>query len=874
MKALSIHIKQHLLPSILLICLAVFAGCTEDTNDLVLKAEKGMLQFRLYKKTEEISQKSATSINSLATAKKIKVVLLDEENNTLTQTVSLESVSTESSEFGLTSESLDLLEGTYTFIGYFLYDEREEEILSGEPDEKEVIRVVAGGLTQHEVKVRTASYGKVKFTLRKSFAEMETRSSGEAVFPFRYVREIDIKIKNLYTNKERTLENIPVTYVEGFDGTEAGTPLTSIAETDTIISLEAGKYTIIQYQITNKGGGVKYDTNSSLDENEFVVTNNTVSKVDVPIRISKMAEHIQDYLALKSIWEALDGKNWSFVGDAYPRGTNWNFNKDIDMWGEQPGVTMSSSGRVIGITIGRFGPKGVVPDEIGMLTDLKTLILGDLSDVPGNVQLTTKNFGASSNSVHYDEDGNIDRNKMYYEKYAKTNVLATFSDIIQENIAEIKGVPYKYAESALPELTPRLGTLTNEITGISDEIEKLINLTTFGISNSPITDLPEGLAKLPKLTDVQVANCPNMTKFPEVLTRLPELIALNIAMNTQMPAEEIYNALDKIATFEGSKSTKTIQLLYLGYNNLTALPESFKNLEKLGGLDCVFNKIEVLPALTKAVAPVQLNFSNNNIHTIETDADGNFCNIDDIETISLANNKLTNFPDIFDAKSFFKISTIDLSNNLISNIETKRGVHVEVLSLSGNKLTTFPSSLFDSESIITFLNLNNNNISTFPKNSFQGKNSYYMTALDLSRNYLSNLSNDLNNVTLPYLNGFDVSFNRFKSVPTGVLNIKGLGVLGVRHQRDENGYRCLKNWPTGIYIHLGLRALWLGGNDIGKVPETEPVSSLLNWLDISDNPNIIMDLSSICSKFAAGRMLLMYDSSQDLRGCNYLNLDK
>ncbi len=873
MKALSIHIKQHLLPSILLICLAVFAGCTEDTNDLVLKADKGMLQFKLYKKTEVLTTKSS-SINYLADAKKIKVVLLDEQNNTVMQTLPLESINEEDAEYGLTSDKLELLEGTYTFIGYFLYDVKEEEILSGEPNEPESIKVVAQGLTQHEVKVRATNYGKVNFTLRKAFVDMETRASGEAVFPFRHVREIDIRIKNLYTNKERTLENIPVTYAEGFEGTEAGTPLTSIAETDSIISLEAGKYSIISYQITNKGGSVKYDTNTSLEENEFEITNNTLAEVEVPIRIAKIAEHIQDYMALRAIWEALDGENWSFVGDAYPRGTNWNFNKDIDMWGEQPGVSMRSDGRVIGVTIGGFGPKGVVPDEIGMLTELTSLVLGELSDVPGNVQVATKGFTASDNIVYYDDNGNVDYNKMYYEKYVRTNVLATFSDIIQENIAEIKGVTYKFAESALPELIPRLGTITNEITGISEEIEKLVNLTNFSISSSPITDLPEALAKLPKLTDVQVANCPNMTKFPEVLTKLPELIALNMAMNTQMSAEEFYNGLDKLATFEGGKTRKTVQLLYLGYNNLKALPESFSNLERLGGLDCISNKLEVLPALTSKVAPVQLNFSNNNIHTIETDADGNYCNMDDVEFIVLSNNKLTEFPDIFDAKSFFKISTIDLSNNLITDFETKRGVNVEIMSLSGNKLTTFPSSLFDSESIITFLNLNNNNIASFPKNSFQGKNSYYMTALDLSRNYLSTLSNDFNNATLPYLNGFDISYNRFTRVPMNPLNIKGLGVLGVKSQRDESGYRCLKHWPNGIYIHLGLRALWLGGNDIGKVPETEPVSQVLNWLDISDNPNIIMDLSSVCSRYAAGRMLLIYDSSQDLRGCNYLNLDK
>ena len=52
----------------------------------------------------------------------------------------------------------------------------------------------------------------------------------------------------------------------------------------------------------------------------------------VPIQLSPTAAYIKDYIALKAIWEALDGKNWSYNGETNPARTTWNFNKEIDMW--------------------------------------------------------------------------------------------------------------------------------------------------------------------------------------------------------------------------------------------------------------------------------------------------------------------------------------------------------------------------------------------------------------------------------------------------------------------------------------------------------------------------------------------------------------
>ena len=122
----------------------------------------------------------------------------------------------------------------------------------------------------------------------------------------------------------------------------------------------------------------------------------------------------------------------------------------------------------------------------------------------------------------------------------------------------------------------------------------------------------------------------------------------------------------------------------------------------------------------------------------------------------------------------------------------------------------------------------------------------------------------------PYLYGLDISYNRFSKFPFGPLDCAYLTVLAIRGQRNARGERCLSEWPQGIYQHKGLRGLYLGSNDIGKVDDT--ISTLCYYLDISDNPEIIFDASDICSAYARGMFYLIYDKTQDIRNCEYIDL--
>jgi len=77
---------------------------------------------------------------------------------------------------------------------------------------------------------------------------------------------------------------------------------------------------------------------------------------------------------LISIYEALDGPNWS-------RQTNWLSEEEIHTW---DGVTTDDGGRVIGLDFGGNGLKGEIPVELAQLEHLVTIYLSD-NELSGSI---------------------------------------------------------------------------------------------------------------------------------------------------------------------------------------------------------------------------------------------------------------------------------------------------------------------------------------------------------------------------------------------------------------------------------------------------------------------------------------------------------
>lgn len=865
-----------------LLLLFITSSCTDENQ--ISQSGGGYVQFKIYKSAsygeQTASRAGANQLDYLNDAKKIKILLKNDQFN-FSQTLNLNSYNEENAEFGLRSDKLELQPGEYTIESYYLYGKTENQLYVGQPAEKTTFNITSGTLIVQDLLADAVGRGTVQFRLVKNIIDSRAATSNEDSYPFSSIYKVNITVRNTETNRSQTFNDLEVEYKEDFSGAGNGYR-TSVGEIDSLLVLETGTYQITSYEAKDRNKTLQYFNDAVLKESKFTVYENQKTETDVPVNLIKSAENILNYVALKAIWEAMGGPNWSYNGQSYPKGVNWSFDdKDIDMWGDQPGVGLDNNGRVISLNLGEFGATGEVPAAIGELSELQTLMLGTHNDLLG--------YGGTDNqSALTSLKGELTSDRLakirsdYMDNFVAHDLRDELSDPLKMAL-EMKGeYKRKVERKGISPKDVNWGDLTNGITGIHPAIGKLKKLEVLYIANAPIASLPEatpgneteepGIAGLTALTDLEIYNCPKMKTFPSVIAELPELIQLNMAMNKQLTSEEFNKGLKELA--EG-KSKEKIQIMYLGYNNISELPTAISGMKKLGKIDLIYNKLKKLPAFGKNVNLVQANFDYNEIEEIGVDANGLFCGMDDVETLSFSNNKLTTIPDMFDVNSIYTMASVSFAYNEITDdgLKNMGGINTSDLSLAGNNLTEFPKCLFENNSPLTVLNLSANKIKTFKKGDLDGKKTYLLTTLDLTYNRLTELPDDFDGKTLPFLYGLDISGNQLKAFPWGAANISYLTVLSLRNQRDNEGNRVYSEWPTNIYQHIGLRALFLGGNDIGKVPETETISYLINTLDVSDNPNIILNVSDVCAYIKAGIYTLIYDTTQDIRGCDALELE-
>ena len=830
---------------------------------------------------DAVSRAQKPQLDYLYEAAKVQVSL-GCNGTTVTQTLTLSASDKESAEFGLRSEKLRLLTGQYQIITFSLYNANDELIYNGMPLDDRLV-VEAGGLQVHDLTVDVEPRGKVRFTIRKDlsdFTETPVTRAADRQYTFDEIAFISLTVKQGETNEQTTFKMLPTKFSIHFDEDDDTFGYqTSSLECDTLLSLKAGSYKMMRYETYDKNK-LLLETNKRPKNLDFVIEDNKTTETKVGVTLYEADEYIRDYYALYEIWKALDGPNWYFSGENYPEGTNWDFNKDPDLWGIQPGVEVHSNGRVAKITLSDFGFRGHLPAAIGQLTQLIELYLGSHNDA--NLLEYDPSI-APDKSLSERKRTRMERNKEFLRLiHTPTQTSEPIARALKEHNLTIPGISLyeeNYTEDEIIDrktgLQKRIrpydvvhGKLTNGLKSIDPAIGKLENLEYLFVANGELETLPDELANLKSLTDVEVYNCPKMTQFPMVLAKLPEMISLNISNNSQWSAEEVYKGLNAIAN---GPAKEKLQILYVRDNNLREVPESFRNLKKIGLLDLAQNQIGTIHPFGKEVAPAQLYLDNNKLTSLPADGNGLFCTMDDVETFSATYNKFTKFPNIFSAKSKFTIKSVDFSYNEIDGFEgeedgTFKGLNIEQLSLAANKFTKFPKCLGTTGSLVAYIILRGNMIDEIPEGSFSGKYSTSMTSLDLTYNKLSKLPKDFTAEQLPYLYGLDVSYNAFDKFPWSPLNCAGLTVYAIRGQRDAQGNRCLREWPTGLYQHTGLRGFYIGSNDLRKIDDT--ISHLIYHLDISDNPNITFDASAICYYWQQGAYNLIYDKTQNILNCD------
>lgn len=888
-----------------LLTIVVATGCSDD--DEALQSQYGYVQFKLYKSTSfdkgTVTRSVTDKLESLSSAQKIMVVMTH-NGTTVSQTLPLNAYNANNAEYGLRSDKLQLLAGTYKIIGYYLYDKLDKVLLAGPAGEDNEFTVVSGGLQEQTLTVDAVSRGTVTFKLTKE--GLSTRAAGEYLFS--NIRFIDVTVMNTFTRVTTGLKGMKVTYEE--DSKENQNPDNvndkymdiGVATCDSAVWLPAGTYQVVAYTTYSQSGSTKpeLETQSVRGEPFIVEDNKLTEDANVPIQLKETAEYIKDYKALKAIWEALDGKNWKYnsgIVDNTVHPSNWNFNKELDMWGDQPGVDLDANGRVTGLSLAGFGAKGRVPDAIGQLTELKTLAFGTHGET-----LSGRLFGEDKLAPDMTEEQK-QRIRMHYKRmFLDYDPRLNMSELLQDGINRHPKLQPIKKDNRITLKDTQIGGLTNRITFISKAVQRLTKLQNLYLANSPITydniatdweDATSEYAKqyadeelswsnLKDLTDVELYNCPKLTQIPEFVYDLPELQLLNVACNKGISADQLTADWKRLADDEDTGPK--VQILYLGYNNLEKFPESesLRKMVKLGLLDCVHNNVNHLEAFGTDVKLSDLMLSYNQIEEILDE----FCAFtDQVEGLGFSHNKLKYIPNIFNANSVYVMGSVDFSYNEIgsegSNIKCSmdqyKGINASTVTLSYNKIKKFPTELFASGSPISTIDLSNNLMTSIPENSLKPKNgnyknTYLLTIIDLRFNKLTSLSDDFRATTLPYLSNMDVSYNCFSKFPTQPLNSSQLKAFGIRHQRDAEGNRILREWPTGITTCPSLIQLQIGSNDIRKVDEK--LTPQLYILDIGDNPNISIDVTSVCPYIEAGMYVLIYDTTQDIRGCDAWGIER
>ncbi len=856
-------------------------GCSEHDEVDNRDHDYGYVQFKLYNEAsaEQLSRGVQTPLTQLSEAKKIKVAMLY-EGTTISQTLNLQPISEEAAAYGLRTDKLKLLTGKYEVLTFTLYNVDEEEIYSGAPHADRNLEVVMGGLSMYDLQVAVTPRGMASFTLTKDLSALSRAAERE--YTFDEIAYATLTVEHLASQTKSRLEKLPAEFSIHFDETddvEDGYQTSSL-KCDSLVWLMAGDYRLLGYELFDEKK-ILLESESAPAATRFTINTNRKTEISVPVKLHAADAYLKDCYALYEIWQSLDGPNWYYFGEDYAPGTNWDFNKDPDLWCAQPGVQVHPNGRIARLDISNFAFRGDLSPAIGQLTELVELYLGTHNDT----NLVTYDPSiAPDQTVAERQLNRMENHKRYLQMiHPATPFSEPMARALAEHHISLPNTAYyeKYTERELIDEKgaarqlvlhdTQHGTLCNGLKSLPKEIGKLQKLSTLFIANSEIETLPDEMAELTACTDLEIYNCPKMVSFPEVIGRMPELISLNLSNNRQWSAEECLKGFNALA--EGASKEK-IQILYMRECQLEEIPLSIRNLKKIGLLDLAYNRIKTTPAWGKDIAPLQLYLDNNLLESLPVDEEGYFCGYDDMENFSVRYNKLKKFPNIFSAQSQYTMKSVDFSGNDITGFEGEedgsyRGLKVETLSLSQNyNLKKYPAAIWKAGSTVAYIVLRACGLEEFPAGSFKGDRVIDLVSLDLSYNKLTDLPWEMNAGNVPYLYGVDLSFNSFSHFPYEPLDASGLTVFAIRSQRDSEGRRCLREWPTGIYQHVGLRGLYLGSNDLREVNDT--ISTLCYYLDISDNPNIVFDASDICYAWQAGAYILYYDKTQNIKNCDLM----
>lgn len=397
--------------------------------------------------------------------------------------------------------------------------------------------------------------------------------------------------------------------------------------------------------------------------------------------------HLLDSLALVAIYNQCDGPNWA-------RNDNW-LTGPLHTW---YGVGVSND-RVIALTLYNdmehwgqpFGMRGVIPKEIGYLTELQTLNIY-ISNLTGSLP---------------PEIGNL--TKLENLMISSTNLGGSIPVEI-ENLTELRNINLSsnLLTGNLPEEIGYLDKLTNlnlgdnRLTGaIPASYGNLSSLNVLYLMGNQLTgEIPVGIFTLPELEHMSLAGNKFSGEIPPEFYRMFRLMSINLGnsgLSGRLTPEIGYlqnlESLDLSGVYlEGEIPEKLYSLRKLNFLNLAGcslsgpLSPNITYLTKLIHLQLQHNKLTgTLPEELEDLPNLTFLWLTDNQFT--GDIPQGLGRLPKLWAFRADKNQLSGtVPENF--ATLFELNDIDLSYNNIENLPDLRPLkNITFLGMRGNRLT-------------------------------------------------------------------------------------------------------------------------------------------------------------------------------------------
>jgi small GTP-binding protein len=331
-----------------------------------------------------------------------------------------------------------------------------------------------------------------------------------------------------------------------------------------------------------------------------------------------------------------------------------------------------------------------LPPEIGQLSKLKRLILGDwrggnqLTALPPEIgqltQLTSLDIRANQLTALPPEFGQLTQlTSLDLWNNQLTALPPEFGQLTQLTSLYIR-------RNKLTALPPEFGQLTqltslslykNKLTALPPEFGQLTQLTSLSLRENQLTALPPEFGQLTQLTSLFLSGN-QLTALPPEFGQLTQLTSLKLSRNqlTALPPE--FGQLTQLTS------------LSLRENQLTALPPEIGLLTQLTSLKLWGNKLTALPpAIGQLTQLTSLSLYKNKLTALPPEIG----QLTQLTSLDIRANQLTALPP--EIGQLTQLTSLDIRWNQLTALPPEIGqlTKLTTLRLDKNKLTALPPEI-------------------------------------------------------------------------------------------------------------------------------------------------------------------------------------